>query len=262
MSTRKRPTGKMVRLDRAAPESTPSPAEPVRLVIEYEGKDDFLDDYAQTLSGGAAMVEAPRTLLLDTPVELVVSFPGLREPFALAGVVGAVLGQPDPSVGIELSAQSREQLAAIADRIAHGDPRLVIPVIRLLLVEDNPHICELIGSGLRAAGRRNFGREVAFDVAAAHDGAQALALLDGRPYDALIVDAYVPVLDGAKLIEHARARHGAALPIIGLSGGGEPARNAVLRAGANAFLDKPVRLQQLLAQLRTLLPGVEPAPVA
>ena len=262
MSSRKRPTGKMVALDRDAPDSRSSPAEPVRLVIEYRDKADFLDDYAQTLADGTAMVEAPRTLPLDTPVELVVSFPGLREPFALGGVVGAILGHPDPCVGIELSPAAREQLAALAEHIEHDDPRLTIPVIRLLLVEDNPHICELIGSGLRAAGRRNFGREVAFDVAAAHDGAQALALLEDRAYDALIVDAYVPVLDGAKLIEHARAKLGTKLAIIGLSGGGAGARNAVLRAGANAFLEKPVRLQQLVARLRQLLLGGEPAPAA
>lgn len=256
--TRQRLTGKMRRLEVPAPVE-PSRPEPVRLIVDYDHREDFLDDYAQTLSGGEAMVATPRVLALDSAVELVVSFPGLREPFVLDGLVAAILGEPDAGLGIEFSPAARERLAELADRIARGDPRLIVPVVRLLLVEDNPHICELIGNGLRAAGRRSFGREVAFAVSAAPDGAQALAMIESGAYDALIVDAYIPVIDGATLIEHVRSRLGSAVPIIGVSAGGDPARRAVLRAGANAFLDKPVRLQQLVEQLRAFLAMPAPA---
>lgn len=257
--TRQRLTGKMRRLEVPAPPAEPARPEPVRLIVDYEHREDFLDDYAQSLSGGAAMVETPRVLALDTAVELVVSFPGLREPFVLDGVVSAILGEPDAGLGIEFSQASRDRLVELADRIARSDPRLIVPVIRLLLVEDNPHICELISSGLRAAGRRSFGREVAFAVSTAHDGGQALAMIDAGTYDALIIDAYVPVVDGATLIGHVRARFGSDVPIIGVSAGGDNARSAVLRAGANAFLDKPVRLQQLVEQLRAFIAMPAPA---
>lgn len=242
----KRPTGKMARLDG-----------PVRLIVDYEGREDFLSDYAATLSTGSIVVEMARAPALEATVELVVSFPGLLVPIALAGSVAAF---EESGIRVQLLPASREQLAGLADRIARGDRRLVAPVVRLLLVEDNLHICELISDGLRAAGARHFGREIAFSVAAAHDGAEALAMIDGGGFDAVIVDAYLPVVGGAKLIEHARARLGTQVPIIGVSGGGDGARDAVMAAGANAFLDKPVRLRPLVEQLRAFL-GI-PAPAA
>ena len=121
----------------------------------------------------------------------------------------------------------------------------------VLLVDDDPDILEIVTILLRLHG---------VPVVTAHDGAEALAMIDGGGFDAVIVDAYLPVVGGAKLIEHARARLGTQVPIIGVSGGGDGARDAVMRAGADAFLDKPVRLRPLVEQLRAFL-GI-PAPAA
>jgi CheY-like chemotaxis protein len=68
----------------------------------------------------------------------------------------------------------------------------------------------------------------------------------------IVCDVYMPVMDGATLIQRLRAR-GVRTPIIALSAGGPPAREAAMLAGADAYLDKPVRLNELLAISRQLL---------
>ena len=72
--------------------------------------------------------------------------------------------------------------------------------------------------------------------------------------DALIVDVYLPVIDGAKVIATARGELGlVSLPIIAVSAGGDTARRSALDAGANIFLDKPMRLRQVIDTIQKLL---------
>ena len=79
-------------------------------------------------------------------------------------------------------------------------------------------------------------------------------MLKTRSFDAAIVDVYLPVLDGASLIQQARTNLGLTnLPIITMSAGGADARSAALKAGASVFLEKPVRLREVVATMRQLL---------
>ncbi|HEY5927631.1 MAG TPA: response regulator, partial [Kofleriaceae bacterium] len=144
------------------------------------------------------------------------------------------------------------RLATMVERIRARDRRVVVPVVRVLIAEDNAHVSELVKNGLTAAARREM-RGLAFCFDIALDGAAALELLKCKPFDAAIVDVYLPVLDGAGLIRQMRGPLGLAhMPVIGLSGGGEAARNAALRAGATDFLDKPIQLRRILDMLRRL----------
>ena len=64
----------------------------------------------------------------------------------------------------------------------------------------------------------------------------------------------MPVLDGASLITQIRAGDKyKTTPIIAVSAGGESARQAALTAGANHFLDKPMRLREVIQTLQRLL---------
>ena len=75
-----------------------------------------------------------------------------------------------------------------------------------------------------------------------------------KAFDALIVDVYMPVIDGARVIQTARGELGLAdLPIIAVSAGGDTARKSALDAGANIFLDKPMRLRQVIDTIQKLL---------
>ncbi|HEY5951287.1 MAG TPA: TIGR02266 family protein [Kofleriaceae bacterium] len=226
---------------------------PLRLIVEYEDADDFIGDYTENLSAGGTFIHTTRVLERDTTVQLVLSFPGLLQPVEIAGVVRWSRGGNQPGVGIEfLPGPDREKLAALVGRIEDRDPRAVARVVRVLVAEDNPHMSELICSGLGASSKRMFGDALTFYFATAEDGGQALALLQTSTFDVAIIDVYLPVVDGAKVIGRVRSDLGLVdLPIIAIAAA--DARGSAMRAGANLFLSKPMRLRDMLESMRQLV---------
>src|SRR5262249_2093064 len=94
----------------------------------------------------------------------------------------------------------------------------------------------------------------AFDCRVANDGQVALQMLREQTFDALIVDVYLPVLDGAGVITAVRTKLDMPnLPIIAVSGGGDSARREARAAGAKLFIDKPMRLKSLLERMREIM---------
>jgi CheY-like chemotaxis protein len=240
---RKLPTGRI----------TPVTGTPVRLLVEYENAADFLADYTESLIDRQGVVQTERVVPPGTQVQLGLCFPGLVEPIVLEGVVRPQPDGESTCTHVELLASSTPRLAAIVDRIRARDRRVIVPVARVLIAEDNTHVCELVKSGLSTATRRDL-RDMAFDFDTALDGAAALELLKHSQFDAAIIDVYLPVLDGAALIRQIRTTLGLTrMPIIALSGGGAAARNVALRAGATTFLDKPIRLRSIIEALGQLL---------
>ena len=124
----------------------------------------------------------------------------------------------------------------------------------MLVVEDNHHVASLIEDGLKGSAAARFGGKLSFAVSAAEDGRKALELLRREKFDALIVDVYLPGIDGARVIQTARGDLGLVeLAIIAVSAGGETAKKSALDAGANIFLDKPMRLRQVIDTIQRLL---------
>ncbi len=230
-----------------------------RLVVEYDDLDDFLGDFAATLSRGRTVIESRRALDEGSAVQVVLSVPGLRAPVALHGTVcevgelGAAGGGP---IAIEFEPVDAERLAEIADRVIARDPSWVGEVTRVLIAEDNLSLSRLIQGGLEGSSRRSGGAaaELRFQFTICADGNRALDALRARTFDLAIVDIYLPVLDGAQFIAAARARLAPGLPIIAISAGGPEARAMALAAGADLFMDKPVRLRALLDAVIALLP--------
>jgi uncharacterized protein (TIGR02266 family) len=71
--------------------------------------------------------------------------------------------------------------------------------------------------------------------------------------DFVIVDVYLPVMDGAQLIAHMRASDKLkSTPVVAVSAGGAAARDAAIGAGADIFLDKPMRLADIVDTIRRL----------
>lgn len=227
---------------------------PVSLVVDYSGADDFLGDYTENLSRGGTFIHTTRDLPLGHQIQLVLSFPGLLLPISVDAVVRWRRDSEDPGIGVEfLSGAGRDKLAAIVDRIEQRDPKAVQRVLEVLVVEDNRHVSELVRNGLEVSGRRGM-TDVAFNVATADDGGVAMQLLKNNRYDVAIVDVYLPVIDGPVVIEQARRDLGLGrLPIIAVSAGGDAARALALAAGANLFLDKPMRLRQVIASIHELV---------
>ncbi|RMH40918.1 MAG: TIGR02266 family protein [Deltaproteobacteria bacterium] len=233
--------------------------EAVTLVVEYDGADDLSADLTANLSEGGTFVRTARRLAVGTEVVLRLSFPGLVAPIRVPGVVRWTrdAGDDERGIGIEfvdgpgLSAE----LQPLLDRLRARDPNLVVPVVRVLVVEDNSHVARLIREGVAGGSRRAFGDDRAYHFDTAANGRDALDRLARTHYDLLVVDVYLPVMDGASLIAAVRADPKLArMPILAVSAGGDSARREALAAGADVFLDKPMRLRDIVASMRKLMP--------
>jgi uncharacterized protein (TIGR02266 family) len=229
---------------------------PVTLFVEYDDATDFLGDFTENLSHGGTFVLTSRALAVDTEVKLALGFPGLVEPILLDAVIRWARGGDEPGIGVEFrDGPGRDRLSDIVARIERRDPRVVAArVIHILVAEDNPHMAELIRDGLSASARRTFGDTLAFTFSIVEHGGLARELLATTRFDAAIIDVYLPVIDGPKVIEYARRELDLReLPIIAVSAGGAAARSAALAAGANIFLDKPMRLRQVIDTMTQLM---------
>ncbi len=134
---------------------------------------------------------------------------------------------------------------------------------RVLLVEDNP-----VNQAVSKAMLEYFGCRV--DVAA--NGQEALKVLAGRPYDLILMDCQMPVMDGYEATRIIRQREAASqgTPIVALTAHAmEGDREACLEAGMDDYLSKPYKAEELNALLGKWLTapprggqteGPEPAP--
>lgn len=238
--------------------SAASPQDPgLTLRLEYADAAHLLDQWRRNLSQGRSFVRTREELAVGAALRLKVGFPALRQPLMLNGVVaGARVEEGEPGVDVSITFADdadRARLGALVERAATGDPALCARLVRLLVVEDNPHVGTLIAAGLREASRRDFKGNVVFEVESATDGAAALAALARRRFDAAISDVYLPVMDGPQFMREVRAAPGPRLPLLAVSAGGEESRARAVAAGCDLFLDKPLRLSELVAALRRLL---------
>jgi uncharacterized protein (TIGR02266 family) len=234
--------------------------EPVVLVVDYDGADDLIGDYTENLSSGGTFIHTERALETGTEVQLVLSFPGLVHPIPIDGVVrwarGAEPEGGEPGIGIEfvrMDTEARGQLERVIEAIARRDPTYVGRIVKVLVVEDNPHVARLIREGLEGSAA-HFGDQVSFEFCESSNGRDALAMCRTQPFDAAIIDIYLPIMDGAQVIAALRSDDAlSSMPIIAVSAGGAPAREAALRAGADLFLDKPMRLRQVIESMQRLM---------
>jgi two-component system phosphate regulon response regulator PhoB len=117
---------------------------------------------------------------------------------------------------------------------------------RILVVEDEPAIAELVAINLRHDG---------YEVSIAADAASAAARVDERLPDLAILDWMLPGRSGLQLARDWRAQNRTkALPIIMLTARAEEAdKLAGLDGGADDYLTKPFSTKELLARVRALL---------
>src|SRR5205823_5128561 len=77
--------------------------------------------------------------------------------------------------------------------------------VKVLVAEDNRFIAELVREGLSSALRRRTDGNALIAFTMVGDGAEALAALEHEPFDLLICDVMMPIVDGAELIRRLRA---------------------------------------------------------
>ena len=116
--------------------------------------------------------------------------------------------------------------------------------MRILLVEDDTTLADGIAKALRA-------EHFAVDVAA--NGEDGAHLGDTGSYDAAVLDLGLPIKSGITVLEEWRAA-GRALPVLILTArDGWSEKVAGFRAGADDYLTKPFRVEELVMRLRALV---------
>jgi DNA-binding response OmpR family regulator len=116
-------------------------------------------------------------------------------------------------------------------------------VSRILIAEDDPLIGSFLAKGLKAAG---------FSTLLADDGEQAEEYSLTGEFDLVILDMGLPGKEGIEVLRSVRSK-GVMVPVLVLTG--RPERDVVmcLDAGADDYMTKPFRFDELLARVRTRL---------
>jgi DNA-binding response OmpR family regulator len=114
---------------------------------------------------------------------------------------------------------------------------------QILIVEDEPSLAEVTGLYLKRAG---------FQVQIAHDGKQAMSILEKQIPDFVIMDIMLPEIDGISLTRWLRDRSD--VPIIMVTARREEVdRIAGLEMGADDYVVKPFSPQELVSRVRAVL---------
>lgn len=116
--------------------------------------------------------------------------------------------------------------------------------MRALAVEDDPRIAGDLHAALSAAG---------FRVEGTGDGEEAWFLGDTEEYDLVVLDLGLPSLDGLAVLKRWRA-NGRTMPVLVLTARGTwQERVEGIEAGADDYLPKPFRMEELIARARALV---------
>lgn len=119
-----------------------------------------------------------------------------------------------------------------------------LPVLNLLVVEDDAELRTRLASQLRGQGHQ---------VDAVEDGRAAITALAEARYDVLLFDRMLPTIDGVEVLRRIRAE-GVETPVILLTALGlTQERVEGLDAGADDYLVKPFELDELNARIRAVL---------
>jgi two-component system, OmpR family, response regulator len=118
------------------------------------------------------------------------------------------------------------------------------PEARLLIVDDEPSIVELLSASLRYAG---------FAVTTATDGAEAMTKARRSQPDLLVLDVMMPGMDGFDMVRKLRGE-GLRIPVLFLTARDATAdRVAGLTLGGDDYVTKPFSLEEVIARIRAIL---------
>jgi two-component system KDP operon response regulator KdpE len=121
---------------------------------------------------------------------------------------------------------------------------------RVLLVEDDPNIVDLMRSNLAVRG---------FDTIVSTDGVRTLQLLETERPDIVLLDLMLPEVDGFELCRQVRERSTVGVIVVSARGGDRD-KVAALNLGADDYMTKPFSIEELLARIAATLRRSRPSP--
>ncbi|MBN2468416.1 MAG: response regulator [Deltaproteobacteria bacterium] len=116
-------------------------------------------------------------------------------------------------------------------------------VVRILVVDDELPICELMDEFLSSQG---------YQIMTATNGEEALAKFEDTGPDVVILDLRMPGMSGLEVLRSMRAQGGAAHIIMLSAYGDSPTVQEALRSGANYYVEKPMKFSQLVEILKDI----------
>lgn len=219
--------------------------------LEYQRREP--DDRFEGISADLLITDTPQCLFrlrpqVQIPILLVTAY-GNFLPTDQAARLGALQQLARPLSREALLQVLRRTLGLDAPSISQvqpAEPRAMRRA-RILLVEDNP-VNQLVARGMLG----KLGCEV---IVAAHGG-EALNELEGGPFDLVLMDCNMPVMDGyeasRRIRQSGRWPH---MPIVALTANAMPEERERCRAaGMNDYLAKPFRREELIAMIDQWVP--------
>lgn len=116
--------------------------------------------------------------------------------------------------------------------------------MRLLLIEDERKVADVVARGLRAER---------FAVDVAHDGNTGWDMASGVDYDLIVLDLMLPGLNGAELLRRLRRNGGKAAVLVLTARDATADKVENFEAGADDYLTKPFAFAELLVRVKALL---------
>ena len=131
---------------------------------------------------------------------------------------------------------------------------IAISGVRILLFDDDPEFCSLLNDYLELNS---------ISLTCAHDGQSGLDILDRRAFDLILLDMFLPDINGLDVLRRIRRKQSP--PVVMLSAHNEETdRIIALEIGADDYVPKAFSSRELLARIRAVLrrcaPEQESAP--
>jgi uncharacterized protein (TIGR02266 family) len=241
-------------------EKRKSPRFPLILQVGYRGNADPIIDCTENLSAGGLFIRTEMKFEVGNVVPLILSFPGLLHPLELEVQVvrrRPTRGSEPGGVAVKLRDDDDEgkvklhRLAlAAAGKSSPDTPRQ----FRLILAEDNQLLAQMYATALEKVPRSTI-EQLQCDFATTGEEAWSLMLRNPAP-NLLITDLVMPLLDGAGLLKRAQANPATKdIPVLIITSSelSLDERHRLTRLGARAFLNKPIKLAEIIETVRSLM---------
>jgi two-component system response regulator CpxR len=114
---------------------------------------------------------------------------------------------------------------------------------RLLIIDDDTELCELLSARLSGEG---------FEIEAVHEGTHGLERALSRKHSLVVLDLMLPGMSGLEVLR--RLRQQSPIPVLVLTARGEDVDRILgLEIGADDYLPKPFNARELIARIRAIL---------
>jgi CheY-like chemotaxis protein len=214
------------------------------------------------LSASGLFLATPHELPLEQPLDLTLHLPDGRRAVRCTGRIVRRSAAGEERVGYGVLLEFSDAHVAIdyierLNALQRGEVDVEPASFRVLVVEDNEVVRELLALSLPKLWAQRYPRGPQLVVAVVSDGQRALAALAQEEYRLVITDVFMPNLDGRVFLS--TLRHDArwrGMPILVISAAA--VGDEVMAQDADAFMLKPLRLTALFQTVHVLLAGRAP----